>query len=90
MDDVLETIHIALTCATSLLRRISSGNTRLVYALKIMEAAIDVINTLTIYMTLLLLIMALIRDIHPLQEEEGKLFQKRPLSRLPKLFYRYA
>ena len=38
MDDVLETIQIALTGATSLLRKISSGNTRLVPALKkIME-----------------------------------------------------
>ena len=48
MDDVLETIHIALTGATSLLRRISTGNIRLVPAPKIiMEAAMDAINTLT-------------------------------------------
>ena len=49
MDDVLETIHIALTGATSLLMRISTGDTRLVPALKkIMEAAMDDINTLTV------------------------------------------
>ena len=49
MDDVLETIQIALTGATSLLRKISTGNTRLVLALKkIMEAAMDAINTLTV------------------------------------------
>ena len=46
MDDVLETIQIG---ATSLLRKISTGNTRLVPALKkIMEAAMDAINTLTV------------------------------------------
>ena len=45
MDDVLETIQIALSGATSLLRKISTGNTRLVPALKkIMEAAMDAIN----------------------------------------------
>ena len=49
MDDVLETIQIALTGATSLLRKISTGNTRLVPALKkIMEAAMYAINTLTV------------------------------------------
>ena len=49
MDDVLETIQIALSGATSLLRKISTGNTRLVPALKkIMEAAMDAINTLTV------------------------------------------
>ena len=49
MDDVLETIHIALSGATSLFRKISTGNTRLVHALKkIMEAALDAINTLTV------------------------------------------
>ena len=49
IDDVLETIQIALTGATSLLRKISAGNTRLVQALKkIMEAAMDAINTLTL------------------------------------------
>ena len=49
MDDVLQTIQIALTDATSLLRKISTGNTRLVPALKkIMEAAMDAINTLTV------------------------------------------
>ena len=49
MDDVLETIQIALTGATSLLRKISTGNTHLVPALKkIMEAAMDAINTLTV------------------------------------------
>ena len=42
MDDVLKTIQIALTGATSLLRKISTGNTRLVPALKkIMEAAME-------------------------------------------------
>ena len=36
-------------CATSLIRRISTGNTRLVPALEeIMEAAMDAINTLTV------------------------------------------
>ena len=45
MDDILETIHIALSGATSLRMNISTGNTRLVHALKkIMEAA----NTLTV------------------------------------------
>ena len=49
MDDVLETMHIALSGARSLLRKISTGNTRLVHALKkIMEAAMDAINTLTV------------------------------------------
>ena len=49
MDDVLETIQIALSGATSLLRKISTGNTRLVPALKkIMEAVMDAINTLTV------------------------------------------
>ena len=49
MDDALETINIALTGATSLLRKISIGNTRLVQALKkIMDAAMDAINTLTV------------------------------------------
>ena len=49
MDDVLETIQIGLTGASSLLRKISAGNTRLVSALKkIMEAAMDAINTLTV------------------------------------------
>ena len=46
MDDVLEKIHIALTGATSLLRRIYTGNIRLVPALKKkIEAAMDAINT---------------------------------------------
>ena len=49
MDDVLETIHIALSGGTSLLRKISTGNTRLVHAFKkIMEATMDAINTLTV------------------------------------------
>ena len=49
MDDVLETIQIALSGATSLLKKISIGNTCLVPALKkIMEAAMDAINTLTL------------------------------------------
>ena len=49
MDNVLETIHIALSGATSLLKKISTGNIRLVHALKkIMEAAMDAINTLTV------------------------------------------
>ena len=40
---------IALTGATSILRKISTGNTRLVPALKkIMEAAMDAIITLTV------------------------------------------
>ena len=48
MDDVLETIQVTLTGAASLLKKISTGNTRLVPALKkIMEAAMDAINTLT-------------------------------------------
>ena len=52
MDDVLETIHIALTGATSLLSRISTGNTRLGHVLnKIMEAVMDAINTLTVLKT---------------------------------------
>ena len=49
MDDVLVKIQIALTGATSLLRKISTGNTRLVPALKkIMETAMDSIYTLTV------------------------------------------
>ena len=41
MDNVLEAINIALTGATSLLRKISTGNTRLVPALnKIMQTLI--------------------------------------------------
>ena len=49
MDDVLEIIQISLTGATSLLWKISTGKTRLVPALKkIMEAAMDDINTLTV------------------------------------------
>ena len=49
MDVVLETIQIAFNGATSLLRKISTGNTSLVPALKkIMEAAMDAINTLAI------------------------------------------
>ena len=48
MDDVRETIQMTLTGAASLLKKISTGNTRLVPALKkIMEAAMDAINTLT-------------------------------------------
>ena len=78
MDDVLETIHIALSGATSPLRKISTGNTRVVHALKkIMEAAIDAINKLTVYIILFFLITALImRPIHTLQADEGKLFRK--------------
>ena len=73
MDAVLETIHIALSGATSILRKISTGNTRLVHTLKkIMEEAMDAINTLTVY----ILITAFIRVIHTLQAEEGKLFRK--------------
>ena len=51
MDDVLETINIALTGVTSLLRKISTGNTRLVglpALKKIMEAAMDATNALTV------------------------------------------
>ena len=49
MDDVLETIDIAVTGATSIPRNISNGNTRQIPALKkIMEAAMDAINTLTV------------------------------------------
>ena len=49
MDDVLETIHIALTGATSLYRKISTGNTHLVPApRKIMEAAMVAVNTFTL------------------------------------------
>ena len=49
MDDILETIHIALSGETSLLRKIYTGSTRLVHALKKrMEAAMDAINTLTV------------------------------------------
>ena len=49
MDDVLETIQMTLTGAASLIKKISTGNTRLVSALnKIMEAAMDAINTLTV------------------------------------------
>ena len=49
IEELLETIQIALTGATSLLRKISAVNTRLVPALKkIMEAAMDAINTLTL------------------------------------------
>ena len=45
MDDVLETINIALTGTTSLLSKISAGNTHLVHALKnIMEATMDAIK----------------------------------------------
>ena len=63
MDDVLETIQIALSGATSLLRKIYTGNTRLVPALKkIMEAAMDAINTLTVWMILLFVITALFRE----------------------------
>ena len=63
MDDVLETKQITFSGATSLLRKISTGNTRLVPALKkIMEAAMDAINTLTLYMILLFVITALFRD----------------------------
>ena len=77
MDDVLETIHIALSGTTSLPRKISTGNTRLVHALnKIMEVAMDAINTHTVYMIWFFLITALIRDINTLQAEEGKLFRK--------------
>ena len=48
MDDAVETINIAFTGATSLLRNISTGNTRLVpVPKKIIEAAMDDINTLT-------------------------------------------
>ena len=76
LDDVLETMHIALTAATSLLRRISTGNTRLEPALKkIMEAAMDAINTLNVYMIMLFLLTDLIRDIHPLRAEEEQLFK---------------
>ena len=49
MDDVLETINIALTGAASLLRKISTENTRLLPELpKIMKAAMDSTNTLTV------------------------------------------
>ena len=49
MVDVLETINIALTGETSLLRKISTGNTRVAPALKkIMEADMDDISTLTV------------------------------------------
>ena len=49
MDDVLETIHITLACERSILRKNSTGNTRLVPALKkIMEADLDAINTLPV------------------------------------------
>ena len=49
MDNVLETIYIVLISATSLLRRISTGNTRLVPAPnEIMEVTMDVINTFTV------------------------------------------
>ena len=75
MDDVLETIHIALSGATSLRMKISTRNTRLVLK-KIMEAAMDAINTLTVYIILFFLITTLIRAIHTLQAEEGKLFGK--------------
>ena len=48
-DDVLETIQIALTGGTSLLKNSSTGTTRLVHALKkIMEEAMDAINTITV------------------------------------------
>ena len=49
MDSVQETINIAFTGATCILRNISTGNTRLAPALKkIMEAAMDAINTLIV------------------------------------------
>ena len=64
MNDVLETIQIALSGATSLLKKISTGNTRLVLALKkIMEAAMDAINTLAFFMILLFVITALFRAL---------------------------
>ena len=47
MDDVLETINIAIPEEISLIRNITTGNTHLVPAFnKIMEAAMDFINTL--------------------------------------------
>ena len=75
MDDVLETIHIALSGATSLRMNNYTGIIRLELK-KIMEEAMDAINTLTVYIILFFLITTLIRAIHTLKAEEGKLFGK--------------
>ena len=91
MDDVLETIHIALSGTTSLPRKISTGNTCLVHVLnKIIEVAMDAINTHTVYMIWFFQITALIRDINTLQAEEEKLFRKPAFLKVNQIIFRYA
>ena len=80
--------NIALSGAISLLRIISTGNTLLVPALnKIMEAVMDAINTLTIYMIMLFPISAPIKIIHTLEAEEGKLFKKPAFLKATQIFF---
>ena len=82
MVDVLETIHIALTGAKSLLKRISTGN---------IQENNGGSHGRYQHTILFFLIAALIRAINTLQAEEEKLFRKQAFIKATLiLFLRYA